>query len=61
MSGRIIAGDVSLERDALIARGEQVAAGLAAMDIREGDVIAVLLRNGMPYLEIIQACKRLGC
>ncbi|CAB3637298.1 AMP-binding protein [Achromobacter pestifer] len=61
MSGRIIAGDVSLERDALIARGEQVAAGLAAMGIREGDVIAVLLRNGMPYLEIIQACKRLGC
>lgn len=61
MSGRIIAGDVCLDRDALIARGEQVAAGLAAMGVREGDVIAVLLRNGMPYLEIIQACKRLGC
>lgn len=61
MSGRIIAGSASLERDALVARGEQVAAGLAGMGIREGDVIAVLLRNGMPYLEIIQACKRLGC
>ncbi len=61
MTARIIAGDVSLTRDALVARGEQVAAGLAAMGVREGDVIAVLLRNGMPYLEIIQACKRLGC
>lgn len=61
MNGRIIAGSVSLDRDALTARGEQVAAGLAAMGVREGDVIAVLLRNGMPYLEIIQACKRLGC
>ncbi|WP_315135335.1 AMP-binding protein [Achromobacter marplatensis] len=61
MSGLIIAGDLQLDRDALAARGEQVAAGLAAMGIREGDVIAVLLRNGMPYLEIILACKRLGC
>lgn len=61
MSGLVIAGDLRLDRDALVARGEQVAAGLAAMGIREGDVIAVLLRNGMPYLEIIQACKRLGC
>ncbi|MGE8639851.1 MAG: AMP-binding protein, partial [Achromobacter sp.] len=61
MSGLIIAGDLRLDRDALVARGEQVAAGLAAMGVREGDVIAVLLRNGMPYLEIIQACKRLGC
>lgn len=61
MTARIIAGDLSLTRDALVARGEQVAAGLAAMGVREGDVIAVLLRNGMPYLEIIQACKRLGC
>jgi long-chain acyl-CoA synthetase len=61
MSGLIIAGDLQLDRDALAARGEQVAAGLAAMGIREGDVIAVQLRNGMPYLEIIQACKRLGC
>ena len=61
MSGHIIAGNVSLTRDVLVGRGEQVAAGLAAMGVREGDVIAVLLRNGMPYLEIIQACKRLGC
>ncbi|MFD4839195.1 AMP-binding protein [Achromobacter sp. NPDC058515] len=61
MSGQVIAGDRRLDRAALAARGEQVAAGLAAMGVREGDVIAVLLRNGMPYLEIIQACKRLGC
>lgn len=60
-AGRIIAGDCQLDRAALMRRGEQVAAGLAAMGIGEGDVVAVLLRNGMPYLEIIQACKRLGC
>ncbi|QVQ27245.1 AMP-binding protein [Achromobacter deleyi] len=61
MSGLVIAGECQLDRAGLAARGEQVAAGLAAMGVREGDVIAVLLRNGMPYLEIIQACKRLGC
>lgn len=57
----IHAGGQSLSGAALTARGEQVAAGLAALGVREGDVIAVLLRNGLPYLEIIQACKRLGC
>lgn len=57
----IHAGGQSLSGAALAARGEQVAAGLAARGLREGDVIAVLLRNGLPYLEIIQACKRLGC
>lgn len=59
--GTIHAGGERLSGAALAARGEQVAAGLAAMGVREGDVIAVLLRNGLPYLEIIQACKRLGC
>ena len=57
----IHAGGERLSGAALAARGEQVAAGLAAMGVREGDVIAVLLRNGLPYLEIIHACKRLGC
>ncbi|WMD21074.1 AMP-binding protein [Achromobacter seleniivolatilans] len=61
MSGLFIAGDTQLDRAQLISRGEQVAAGLSAMGVQEGDVIAVLLRNGMPYLEIIAACKRLGC
>ncbi|MDT4816154.1 Bile acid-coenzyme A ligase [compost metagenome] len=45
----------------MAARGLQVAAGLAGLGVKEGDVIAVLLRNGLPYLEIILACKRLGC
>ena len=57
----IHAGGQHLSGAALAARGVQVAAGLAAMGVREGDVIAVLLRNGLTYLEIIQACKRLGC
>jgi len=62
MTGSTIhAGGERLSGAALTARGVQVAAGLAAMGVREGDVIAVLLRNGLPYLEIIQACKRLGC
>lgn len=62
MTGSTIhAGGERLSGAALTVRGEQVAAGLAALGVREGDVIAVLLRNGLPYLEIIQACKRLGC
>lgn len=61
MTGLVIAAGATLDLPSLARRGEQLAAGLAALGVGEGDVVAALLRNGMPYLELIQACRRLGC
>lgn len=41
-------------------RSEQLASGLVALGVNEGQVIAVLLHNCVAYLEIILACRRLG-
>lgn len=43
--------------DELAARGARLAGGLAALGLREGDVVAVLLRNDPTYADIIQACR----
>jgi long-chain acyl-CoA synthetase len=43
--------------DELAARGARLAAGLAALGLREGDVVAVLLRNDPAYADTIQACR----
>lgn len=41
-------------------RSLQLASALASLGVKEGDVIAVFLRNRQPYLEVILACRRLG-
>ncbi|SFD40158.1 long-chain acyl-CoA synthetase [Bosea sp. CRIB-10] len=41
----------------LAARGSRLAGGLFALGLREGDVVAVLLRNDPVYADIIQACR----
>jgi long-chain acyl-CoA synthetase len=38
-----------------------VAQGLADLGVGQGDVIALLLRNDLPYLELMQACRIVGC
>lgn len=40
--------------------GNKVANGLAKLGVKEGDVVSVLMRNRMAYMEVIHACKRLG-
>jgi long-chain acyl-CoA synthetase len=42
-------------------RAAQAAQGLAALGVGEGDVIALVLRNDVPYLELMQACRLVGC
>lgn len=41
-------------------RGSRLAAGLLALGLREGDVVAVLMRNGVPYVDVIHACRIAG-
>lgn len=61
MSAIIIADDITYTRAELTQSASQVAAGLAAAGIQEGDVVAVMLKNSIEYLEIIMACRQLGC
>ena len=41
-------------------RGAQLAGGLIALGLREGDVLAVLLRNSELFVDIIHACRQTG-
>jgi long-chain acyl-CoA synthetase len=51
-----------LQRDAatLLDRGDRLAGGLARLGVREGDVVAVLLRNDPVYADVIHACRTAG-
>lgn len=42
-------------------RAQLAAGGLADLGVKEGDVIAVMLRNDPVYLDLIQACRIAGC
>jgi long-chain acyl-CoA synthetase len=41
-------------------RGAKLAGGLIALGLREGDVLAVLLRNSELYVDVIHACRQAG-
>lgn len=61
MQGRKITIDgQTLARQTIEERSLQLASAMTSAGIREGDVVAVLLRNRQPYLEAILACRRLG-
>ena len=49
-----------IERDALMERARRAATGLAALGVREGGCIALLLRNDFAFLEASQAAAMLG-
>ncbi|MBY4897210.1 acyl-CoA synthetase [Cupriavidus sp. AU9028] len=53
--------DIHRSADELIARGSRLAGGLRALGLVEGDVVAVLLRNDAPYVDVIHACRLAGC
>lgn len=50
----------SVDRDALLLRAKQAARGLDSLGVREGDAIALLLRNDFAFLEATQAAAALG-
>ena len=41
-------------------RGAQLAGGLMALGLREGDILAVLLRNSELFVDVIHACRQTG-
>ncbi len=44
----------------IAARGRRLAGGLTALGLREGDVLAVLLRNDPVFADVIEACRIAG-
>ncbi len=61
MNDYIVAGKDQLSKAALAENALKTASALASTGVREGDTVAVMLRNCMPYLEIILAARTLGC
>lgn len=52
--------DRSIERDDILARARRAARGLHELGVREGDAVALLLRNDFAFFEIMQAAAALG-
>lgn len=57
MAAELIFEDRRVSGADVQARGARLAGGLAALGLREGDVVAVLLRNDPAYVDVIQACR----
>jgi long-chain acyl-CoA synthetase len=57
----IITGDRTVSREEMEARVCQVAGALKAMGLGEGTVVAQLMRNDTPIIEVNIAAQRLGC
>ncbi|MFI5682973.1 AMP-binding protein [Streptomyces sp. NPDC051636] len=57
MTATLCFEDKEIAPEELDARARKLAGGLAALGMREGDVIAVLLRNDPVYVDIILACR----
>ena len=58
--GGVISGARSLAPEALAERAARAAAGLASLGIRTGDLIALYLRNDLPFFEASAAAGLLG-
>ena len=60
MSASLHFGDIVRDADALRERGIRLAGGLRSLGVREGDVVAVLLRNDPVFADVIHACRIAG-
>lgn len=61
MTARLICGDLDRSGDEVARRALQLAGGLARLGVEDGDVIAVMLRNGPVFIDAIQSCQTAGC
>lgn len=61
MPADVIARGRSLSGPQMAERAERLAGGWHAMGVREGDVVALLLRNSVEFLDAILACRLAGC
>jgi len=60
MLGIVISGERQLGGTALEERVKKAAAGFAALGLEEGDRVAIMLRNDIPFFEATFACGELG-
>jgi len=58
--GTIMLGTRAVARQTLLDNGARAATALDQLGVREGDAIALLIRNDPCYFEIIQAAAHLG-
>jgi long-chain acyl-CoA synthetase len=61
MTARLICGELDRSGDQVAQRALQLAGGLARLGVEDGDVIAVMLRNGPVFIDAIQSCQTAGC
>ena len=57
---RVISGDREVGRERIIERARRAAAGFAALGVTQGDAIALVLRNDIPFFEASYAAQLLG-
>jgi long-chain acyl-CoA synthetase len=60
MSAALHFGGVVRDAATLRERGHRLAGGLRALGLREGDVVAVLLRNDPVFADVMHACRIAG-
>lgn len=60
MTASLFFDDDEIASDILRDRGERLAGGLHRLGLREGDVVAVLLRNDPVYADVVLACRKAG-
>ena len=60
MTAALHFGDLVRDADTLAQRAAQLAGGLRRLGLREGDVVAVLLRNDAAYADVMAACRIAG-
>ena len=59
-TARIILDGRTVDRDAVLQRGQRAASGLHEIGVREGDTIALLLRNDFAFFEAQTAAAAVG-
>ena len=60
MQSTVVLGDYALTQTQIETRATRAAAGFRTLGVRPGDAIAVMLRNDIPFFEVITAAQGLG-
>src|SRR5258708_6503673 len=58
--GRVLSGQREISRATIVEHAARAATGFAALGIRAGDAVAVMLRNDFPFFEASFAAQRIG-
>src|SRR5437667_6488687 len=59
-AGRVISGEREITREMLLSRALCAAGGFAALGVKPGDTVALILRNDFPFFEASYAAQMLG-